>query len=88
MKKTPMKSKIEVKKNEIVIAINTLFYPKENIMNVVDRFNEFFWAQIEAQKDNFISLSLKPKKDGIDLDTVGYEFMNHLLADVKDEIGE
>jgi len=83
-----MKSKVEVKNDEIVILVNTLFYPKDNVINTADKFNDFFWIQIEDGENNFLSLTLKPKSNEIRLDTAGYEFMNHLLSDVKDDMGD
>jgi hypothetical protein len=74
-------------KGEVVITINTLFYPKDYILRTAEKFEDICWTNLEGDPNGCLFLSLKPKKaKEIDLNSLGYEFMNHLLAEIKDEV--
>lgn len=69
------------KKNAVEITVNPAFYPIEIIEATAEKFS----AACNISKnvgDSCIKIVLKPKSP-MPLDTIGYEFMNHLLADLK-----
>lgn len=72
---------------EVVITINTVFYPREYILRTAEKFRDICWAKFEGDSEGCLSLHLKPKKKfDVNLNTLGYEFMNHLLAEIKEEV--
>lgn len=88
-----MFSLIEIDKNKktVSVILNTNFYPKEKIEKAAKEFSEACKVRIEniknpsPKKQNSLKLLLTPKKKGIDLNTLGYEFCNYLLAEIKSQ---
>ena len=79
--------KINKKTNEVVVNINTVFYNNDYILRATERFKDICWTKLKGDPEGCLSLSLKPKRKGeIDLNALGFEFMNHLLAEVKSEV--
>lgn len=77
------------KGGEVVVTINTVFYPKDYILRTAEKFENICWINLEGDPEGCLFLSLKPKKKDmkdIDLNSLGYEFMNHLLAEIKNEV--
>jgi hypothetical protein len=79
--------KVNKKDKEVIITLNTIFYPREYILRTAEKFKDICWSNLEGDPEGCLFLSLKPKKkEEIDLDFLGFEFMNHLLAEIKDEV--
>lgn len=75
---------VDEKNKEVRIMINTIFYPKEYILKTAEKFEDFFWVKLDGDPEGCMSLSLKPKNENVDYSSVGLEFMNHLLAEIKE----
>ena len=70
--------------NEIKIIINTAFYPKEIILRNAENFKDLCWINLTGNPEGCVSLSLKLKNKNLDCNKIGFEFMNHLLAEMKE----
>lgn len=69
--------------DNVIINLNIKFYPVEFILKAAQSFSESCWVNMGDCTDDVMKLSLKPKSDDIDLNTVGYEFVNFVLGLVK-----
>ena len=78
---------IDDKNKEVIINLNTVFYPEAFIIKTAEKFENFCWINLSGNSDKCVNVSLKPKDDAISYDKVGFEFMNHLLATIKDAEG-
>lgn len=76
--------KIDEINKEVKIMINTIFYPKEQILETAEKFEDIYFANLSGDSEGCMLLSLKPKNETTDYRNVGLEFMNHLLASVKE----
>lgn len=79
--------KIDEKTKEVNIIINTIFYPKEFIIKTGERFKDSCWVELTGNPEGCMSISLKPKNGDVDHVNIGFEFMNHLLAEIKEVEG-
>lgn len=70
---------IDKKKNLVRLNINLLFYTEEKIKEACKDFEEICSMRFLSSKENFV-ISLKPKKKNIDINILGFEFMNYLLG--------
>jgi hypothetical protein len=46
------------------------------------------WINFDDSPRDYLILTFKPKIDNLELGTLAYEFFNHLLASIQEEIGE
>jgi hypothetical protein len=76
--------KIVVKKDEkkVLINFNTKFYPSEYIFKSVLDFSDSCWTSIDGSEE-ILQITLKPRSENIDLDTLGYEFYNYVFAIIR-----
>ncbi len=90
---------IDDSKKTVSVVLNTRFYPKEKIEGAVKDFSKVCKVKLEdvfesksiAKKaflmsegeSNSLKVSLTPKTKDVDLNTLGYEFCNYLLAEIK-----
>ena len=79
--------KINKKRKESELELNCDFYPEHVLRSVTKDFGEIFNVNIERKYEKFdVKLKLKVKK--IEIEKATYDFLNYLLAKVKnDRIG-
>lgn len=70
------------KRTELELSCD--FYPERIIRKAAKDFGKILKADIEEKGGKFV-ITLKPKRKGIELEKATYEFMNYLLAEVKNE---
>ncbi len=75
---------VDEKNKEVKIMINTILYPKEIILKTAEKFEDLCWVELSGDPEGCMFLSLKPKTEDIDYNDIGFEFMNHLLAELKE----
>ena len=68
----------------VKIEINPDFYPWEIIKETLKEFEEICEWEIKDLKSKYIVILIS-KKD-VNLEKLGYEFMNHLIARVKESM--
>ena len=74
-----MKNIIVNRKDKVVkISINPMFYSKEHVKQACKDYEEICSTKMLTFKKK-IQIILKPKKS-VDLDILGFEFMNYLLS--------
>jgi len=83
----PTNITIDKENKKISLKLNKSFYPKDNILKTAEKFFDACWIDVVDSGDYFI-LNFKPKVSNVELDILGYEFSSHLLASIKEEIGE
>lgn len=66
------------------IEINSVFYPWFCVEETLKKFEGLCNWESKEEPTKFIII-LIPKKD-VDLEKLGYEFMNHLFAKVKESV--
>lgn len=78
--------KIDVKKEEkqVLIKFDTRFYPSDCIFKAIQDFSDSCWTSVDSSSDNVV-VTLSPKSEEINLDTLGYEFYNYVLGIIKNE---
>lgn len=88
--KSDLMEKISVdnKNKSVIVNLNTKIYPSEFVMRAAHSFSESCWINIESDSENSMKLSLKPKSDDIDLNILGYEFVNFVLGVIKNKDSE
>jgi hypothetical protein len=67
---------------ELLINFDTRFYPSKHIIKSIQDFSDLCWVSVDGSEKN-LQVKLKPKTDDVDLDTLGYEFYNYVLAVIK-----
>lgn len=78
---------INKEKNEVVVNIDTNFYPSEDIMGATQAFSESCWVNVDGDAERILQVSLKPKSKEINLDKLGYEFYNYVLGVIENKRG-
>lgn len=76
--------KIVSKEGKALIKISREIYPKEYVLTVVREFQDIADICIKNENDK-INLEFVPKEN-IPLERIIYEFMNFLLARIKEDI--
>jgi hypothetical protein len=76
---------VRVGKGSVLLTLNPDFYPPELVERTIEKFSDACSASVD-EKDQKTLVTLRPK-GSVPLKTLGYEFMNHLLADIKNEVG-
>jgi len=74
---------IDRKKNTALVTLNPKIYKIDNILKVAQTFTEACWVNVDGDVNGIIQVSLKPKSKDISVKKVGYEFFNHVLAEMK-----
>ena len=70
--------------NGWIVEINKTIYPTEYITKAYEEFRDEFEIKLEEKNDSLVEIKIKPKKD-INEETI-YEFLNYVLATIKEEI--
>lgn len=68
--------------NRVKIEVNSFFYPWESVEETLHEFESICEWEVE-EDDGKIKIVLIVKSN-INLEELGYEFMNHLLAKSKE----
>lgn len=75
---------IDEKTKEVNIIVNTIFYPNELIVKTGEIFKDFCYVRLGGDPEGCMLISLTPKNENVDNVNIGFEFMNHLLAGIKE----
>jgi len=73
---------IRKEEKEVLVNFNTIFYPINYVIKSIQDFSDSCWISIDSSGES-LTVTLKPKLDDINLDTIGYDFYNYVLAVVK-----
>jgi hypothetical protein len=71
------------KKNTAFLRLNTKIYKVNKILKVAQSFAKVCWVNVNGDANGIIQVSLKPRSENTDIKKVGYEFFNHVLAEMK-----
>jgi imidazoleglycerol phosphate dehydratase HisB len=74
---------IDTKKNTVSVDLNTKIYKLETILKVAQTFTEACWVSVGGEVEGAVQVKLKPKSKDISTKKIGYEFLNHVLAQMK-----
>ncbi|NYZ78835.1 hypothetical protein H0N99_01675 [Candidatus Micrarchaeota archaeon] len=74
---------IDQKKNTVLVNLSTKIYKIDKILKVAQTFTEACWVNVSGDVDGAVQVKLKPKSKDISTKKVGYEFLNHVLAEMK-----
>ena len=69
---------VNKEKKEITLTVNESFYDPDLVNQAIEDFKEV--CDITKNQESIV---LKPKEEGIELETLGYEFYNYLLGLIK-----
>lgn len=77
--------RINKRKNEVVLSLDTRFYDPNTIKISANVFSECCNTSVGKGKSGMIRVTLSQKNAGmgIDLNTLGYEFCNYVLGTMK-----
>jgi len=77
--------KISKKRKRAELELNRDFYPEHILRKSAEDFGKVFNVDIEEREGKFIiTLKLRGNKTGVEEAT--YEFLNYLLAEVKNDM--
>ncbi|MBN2013753.1 MAG: HxsD-like protein [Candidatus Altiarchaeota archaeon] len=79
------KVSVDERKNRVVAVFDTRFYTPESIKSSAEDFEDCCRLQIRSWKDD-ITVVLSPKSRDINLDFLGYEFYNYVLARMRSKM--
>jgi len=74
---------IDRKKNTALVTLNSKVYKIDNILKVAQTFTGACWVNVDGDVEGVVRVSLRPKSKDISVRKVGYEFFNHVLAEMK-----
>ncbi len=74
--------KIDKKQKRAELNLNSVFYPEDIVKRTMKDFEEVFDTKLEREGDR-INIKLKLIAKGVSIVDVTYEFINYLLAEVK-----
>lgn len=78
---------IKKKEKKIVLRINLDFYPLECFFQSLDDFNDLLkLREVKEGNGNVIVVELLATSKNVDLEKLGYEFMNDMLAKIQERI--
>ncbi len=73
------------KKNKIVkMIVDTRFYGHGAVLSAAKEYTDVCWMFVDGDPDDKLLVTIKPKTDDIELETVGYEFYNYVLGLMQD----
>jgi hypothetical protein len=76
--------KINKKTGKSELELRCDFYPEHILRKTAKDFRKIFNVNIEKMGGKYI-VTLKSKENKIEIEKATYEFMNYLLAEVKNE---
>lgn len=76
--------KINKKGKGAELELNSDFYPEHVLRKVAKDFGKIFKVDIEKGDGKFV-IMLKPKLKRMGIEEATYEFVNYLLAEVKND---
>ena len=71
------------KNNSVVLNLNTKIYKADAVLRVAQIFTEICRVDVNGDASGILKVMLKPKTKEIGNKKIGYEFMNHILAEMK-----
>ncbi|MBU0758328.1 MAG: HxsD-like protein [Nanoarchaeota archaeon] len=77
---------IDKKNREVKIVLDTVFYGYGAILQAGKDYLEHAWVFIDGDVNDKVLVTMKPKKDDLDVETIGYEFCNYVLGLMQNAI--
>jgi len=78
---------LKIGKRRVEIKLNSNLYPQIAVEKALMDFGEVFSATIDKVDENLLlTLNLNSKK--VSIEEATYNFLNYLLAEIKNEIGK
>ena len=77
--------KIDKKEKKAELELNSDFYQEDVLREVVKDFGEVFVADIKKSRGKF-NITLKLKSSEVGIEEAAYNFLNYLLAEVKNNM--
>ena len=74
------KIKINKRKNEVILNLDTRFYDFNSIRISLAAFGESCNTSVDEDKNGVVRVILSPRSEDMDIDTLGYEFCNYVLG--------
>jgi hypothetical protein len=68
------------------LVLDTKLYGYGAVMEAGKDFSESCWVLVDGDKDDKLLVTLKPKSNEIEVDTLGYEFSNYVLGLMQNAI--
>ena len=78
---------VDKDKKEVSLTVDTRFYGRAAVLEASKDFTESCWVAVDGDIDDELFVTIKPKSDEIDLDSLGYEFYNYLLGVIQNARG-
>jgi len=69
--------------NIVLVKLNTKLYKLDSILKVAQAFTGACKVDVGGDAESSVQVKLKPKSKNIQINKVGLEFLNHVLADMK-----
>lgn len=77
--------KVNKKGEEAELELNSVFYPEQVLSKVTKDFGKIFNVDIERKGEKF-KIKLKLKRKNVKIEEAIYDFLNYLLAEVKNDV--
>jgi hypothetical protein len=74
---------LDRKSNSTLVNLNTKIYKIDKVLKVAQTFSDICWVNVDGDVGGMVQVKLKPKSKGISIKKIGYEFFNHVLAEMK-----
>jgi len=74
---------INKKNNTALVTLSTKLYKIDNILSAAQRFTEACRVDVGGVVEGEVRVKLKPRSKNISIKTIGYEFLNYVLAEMK-----
>lgn len=77
--------KIQVDKSnkEVKLVVDTSFYGRAAVLEASKEFTQVCWVFVDGDIEDELFVTLKPKTNDINLDTLGHEFYNYMLGVIQ-----
>ena len=81
-------NRIEIDKDlgQVNMVLDTRFYGFASILTASKDFTKNCWVHMDGDRNECILVTLKPKEEKIDLNTLGYDFFNYVLGLMQNAI--
>jgi hypothetical protein len=77
---------IDRKNKEVKLVVDTRFYGYGAVLQTAKDYTESCWVLVDGDKNDKLLVTLKPKTNDIELETLGFEFFNYMLGLIQNAI--
>ncbi|QLJ53370.1 MAG: hypothetical protein Sv326_1195 [Candidatus Fermentimicrarchaeum limneticum] len=71
------------KRHAVILNLNTRVYKMDKILKIAQTFSQACNVDVSGDVDCTVQVTLKPKSRNMRAEEIGYEFFNHVLAEMK-----